>query len=94
MKKMMTLLLSVAMIITVITPASMAYAAEPQGIPISTKEALDNIRNDLDADYYLTNDIVFTEEDFEEDGAFYNDGQGWVPIGGSYEMSFSGTLDG
>ena len=94
MKKMMTLLLSVAMIITIITPASMVYAAEPQGIPISTKEDLDNIRNDLDADYYLTNDIVFTEEDFEEGGAFYNDGQGWVPIGGSYEMSFSGTLDG
>lgn len=95
MKKMMTLLLSVAMIITVITPASMVYAAEPQGIPISTKEDLDNIRNDLDADYYLTNDIVFTEEDFEEGGAFYNDGQGWVPIGGqSWVDNFSGSIDG
>lgn len=95
MKKMMTLLLSVTMIITVITPDSMVYAAEPQGIPISTKEDLDNIRNDLDADYYLTNDIVFTEEDFEEGGAFYNDGQGWVPIGGqSWVDNFSGSIDG
>lgn len=62
--------------------------------PISTKEDLNNIRNDLDGKYYLTCDIVFNEEDFEEGGAFYNDGKGWIPIGETYENPFSGIFDG
>ena len=94
MKRIVTLFLAFAMVIAVIPQSPAAYGAEPWGIPVSTKEDLDNIRNDLEGDYYLTNDIVFTEEDFEEGGAFYNDGQGWEPVGSSYETSFSGTFDG
>lgn len=94
MKRIVTLFLAFAMVIAVIPQSPAAYGAEPWGIPVSTKEDLDNMRNDLEGDYYLTNDIVFTEEDFEEGGAFYNDGQGWEPVGSSYETSFSGTFDG
>ncbi len=62
-------------------------------VPISTKEELNAIRNDLDEHYYLTNDIVFTDEDFEEGGAFYNDGLGWIPIG-TEDDPFEGSLNG
>ena len=61
--------------------------------PISTPEELDQIRQDLGGKYYLTNDIVFTPEDFEQDGTFYNDGEGWLPIGGDRDP-FCGILDG
>ena len=59
---------------------------------IKTKEHLNNVRIYPNAYFELKNDIEFTEEDFEEDGAFYNDGFGWEPIcGGS---KFSGFFDG
>ena len=61
--------------------------------PISTPEDLDNIRNDLSGKYYLTNDIIFTDEDFAEGGAFYNNGNGWSCIG-SESNPFCGILDG
>lgn len=61
---------------------------------ISTKEQLDAVRNDLDGKYYLTDDIVFTEQDFSEGGAFYNGGQCWLPIGTDAEHPFTGTFDG
>lgn len=54
------------------------------GIPISTKEELNNIRYDLSSDYYLCNDIIFDDSDFSEGGAFYNNGEGWIPIGAGY----------
>lgn len=57
--------------------------------PISTKEDLNTIRNNLSGKYYLTNDIVFLDEDFSENGSFYNSGAGWNPIG-----TFTGTFDG
>ncbi len=62
--------------------------------PISTKEELDAVRNNLSGKYYLTCDIEFTEEDFAEGGDFYNDGQGWEPIGKDSDTVFSGTFDG
>ena len=61
--------------------------------PISTKEELNNVRNDLNGKYYLTQDIVFTEEDFAPGGDFYNDGQGWETIGDDQNL-FKGVLDG
>jgi len=61
---------------------------------ISTKEDLDNVRNDLSAHYKMTADIIFTEEDFEEGGAFYNDGEGWLPIGSDPNYGFEGVFDG
>ena len=62
--------------------------------PISTAAELDAIRNDLTGKYYLTGDIVFTEADFAEGGAFYNEGAGWAPIGTDRFSGFTGVLDG
>lgn len=62
-------------------------------IAISSKEDLDNIRYNLGGNYYLTNDIQFEDEDFDEGGLFYNDNTGWIPIG-TPEAPFHGNLDG
>ena len=61
---------------------------------ISTKEHLNNVRNYLDAHFKMAADITFTEADFAEGGTFYNDGQGWEPIGSSVETFFFGSFDG
>ena len=50
---------------------------------------MNNIRKYPDANFRLTNDIIFEQKDFSENGAFYNAGTGWQPIG-----AFSGYLDG
>lgn len=50
---------------------------------ISTKEHLNNIRNYPTACFEIIADIKFTESDFSKNGAFYNGGQGWEPIGSS-----------
>ena len=60
---------------------------------IETAAQLDAVRNNLSASYRLNADIAFTEADFAEGGAFYNDGIGWVPIG-TYSDAFKGTFDG
>lgn len=52
----------------------------PDAKPISTKENLKAIANDLDGDYILTNDIDIS-------------GENWTPIG-TEEDPFTGTLDG
>ena len=61
---------------------------------ISTKAHLNNVRNHLDAHFKMVADIVFTEADFAEGGEFYNDGQGWEPIGGNGSTTFTGVFDG
>ena len=60
---------------------------------VSTKEQLNNVRNHLDAHYKMVADIVFLDEDFNENGPFYNEGKGWQPIGTS-EAPFTGSFDG
>ena len=50
---------------------------------ISTKEHLNNIRNYPTACFEIIADIEFAESDFSKNGAFYNGGQGWEPIGSS-----------
>jgi len=60
---------------------------------IATKEHLNNLRNHLDAHYKLTANIVFDESDFQEGGAFDNDGKGWEPIG-TLDQLFNGNFDG
>ncbi len=60
---------------------------------IETKYHLTNIRSNLSACYKLISDIVFSDTDFSSDGAFYNDGRGWEPIGNSTNP-FIGSLDG
>ena len=91
-KRLVCLAAALIFVLTLVLPC--VALAEPQKdftgyTPISTKEGLDAIRNDPYGRYYLTQDIVFTQEDFAPGGAFYNDGAGWIPID-----TLRGTLDG
>ena len=61
---------------------------------ISNKTHLNNVRKYLDAHFKMVADIEFTDADFAEGGEFYNDGQGWEPIGNSDSSAFTGTFDG
>ncbi|MCI8610287.1 MAG: InlB B-repeat-containing protein [Clostridiales bacterium] len=76
---------------------------------ISTPADLDKVRTHTHTDgevtsitgyFKLANDIVFLDEDFEENGAFYNEGWGWTPIGHNNKQSyfsgakFCGDFDG
>ncbi|MBR3785108.1 MAG: Ig domain-containing protein [Firmicutes bacterium] len=67
---------------------------------ICDKYQFDAIRYDMTASYVLMNDIVFTEEDFQPGGDFFNDGKGWrtlweVQINGVISHhNFTGILDG
>ena len=61
---------------------------------ISTKEELNQIRQNPSGKYRLTANIAFLPEDFAPGGAFYNNGAGWQPIGNSYSTRFTGELDG
>lgn len=63
-------------------------------ILIDSKDDLNSIRQNLSGKYQLTADIVFTEADFAEGGAFYNNGAGWSIIGSGYSARFTGELDG
>lgn len=60
---------------------------------ISTAAHLNNVRNYPSAHFQLVKNIEFTEGDFSEGGSFYNDGQGWEPIG-TVSAPFSGVFDG
>ncbi len=61
---------------------------------ILTKAHLNNVRNYLSAHFKMTADIEFADEDFAEGGDFYNDGQGWAPIGTDFYIEFTGVFDG
>lgn len=56
---------------------------------IENAEQLSNIRAIPSAYYELITDIAFNDSDYAEGGAFYNDGEGWLPI-----MYFVGSFDG
>jgi len=60
---------------------------------ILTTAHLNAVRDDLAAHYVLGADIIFTDTDYEEGGAFYNDGTFFTPIG-SESAPFTGSLDG
>lgn len=79
--------------VTPVTPTSTV----PDGyIGVYTLEDLDNVRNDLSADYILMNDLDFSASDFEPGGQFYNEGRGWIPIGqsGTEVADFIGNFNG
>ena len=59
--KLLTIALCMAIMVTTVFSVSVVAAT---ATPISTKEELNNIRNDRAGNYYLTCDIVFTPEDF------------------------------
>jgi hypothetical protein len=56
---------------------------------ITNCTALQNMKNDLSANYILMNDIDCTYDTQDSNGALYNGGQGFAPIG-----TFTGTFDG
>ncbi|TVR14760.1 MAG: hypothetical protein EA391_12060, partial [Balneolaceae bacterium] len=66
---------------------------------ICTADELNNVREDLSAYYKLDNDIDL-EAYLADDGAGYNDGKGWEPIGtyvswdNADNVPFTGSLDG
>lgn len=63
----------------------------PEGYTgIYTTEDLDNIRGGMTGNYILMNDIEFSDEDYEEDGAFAG---GFIPIGTS-NYPFTGIFNG
>ncbi len=73
--------------LTLIIPT--ALSAENSYTPITTCQELQNIHNDLDGNYYLTNNIdcSITEQ--------WNGGKGFKPIGNlSEEDRFKGSFDG
>ena len=55
---------------------------------IYTKEDLLKIQDESSGKYILMNDIIFQAQDFASTGAYYNNGEGWIP------KKFYGTLDG
>lgn len=71
-----------------------AQTVEPVYTEIATKSDLDSIRQNPAGRYRLTADIAFSAADFAIGGAFYNDGDGWQPIGDTYTNRFTGELDG
>lgn len=60
---------------------------------ISTTTHLNNVRKYPDAHFQLVKDLEFIEADFSEGGEFYNNGQGWEPIG-TKETPFTGVFNG
>ena len=70
------------------------YGTSADPYLISTKEELNNVRYYLDSHFKMINDIIFTENDFKQGGAFYNDGEGWEPIGSDYTNKFTGKFNG
>lgn len=75
-----------------LTPIAKGKAVTVGKTKIYTLSQLDAIRNDLEGDYVLMNDIDATET------ATWNDGAGWEPIGGETlhipYQGFRGTFDG
>lgn len=66
---------------------------------IETCKQLSNIRNYVGGQFSGTNfklnrDIEFKESDFAVGGEFYNNGQGWAPIGVFRQKYFEGNFDG
>ena len=95
--KILSLFLAVVMLFSVLSVGATAESLTevPEGyVGVYTKDDLSNMRNDLSANYILMNDIIFSEEDFEENGDFYNDGACWIPVGTDADNAFSGIFDG
>lgn len=90
-KRVLTCLMIIALCVSLLSGGALAETAPDWTgyTAISTPAQLDAIRDNPAGKYYLTQDIVFEQADFEPGGAFYNGGKGWEPI-----RSFTGVLDG
>ena len=84
-KRILSIILVTVIVLTALPIGNIIFADENTDFTgytaISTKEQLNDIRNDLTGKYYLTNDIVFTDADFASGGEFCNNGNYWTPIG-------------
>lgn len=101
MKRLLSFILSVTLLLCMVPLGAIAVLAEENTdfaggngtaeapYLIATKEHLDNVRNYLSSHFKMVNDIIFTEADFTEEGDYYNNGYGWIPID-----TFSGTFNG
>lgn len=69
-----------------------AKAADP--IEIDSCQDLQNINNNLSADYIITQDFSCAQATRTEGGSLYSNGAGFEPIGYNEEEGFTGTLDG
>ncbi|MBQ3528259.1 MAG: dockerin type I repeat-containing protein [Clostridia bacterium] len=104
MKKSISVILAILMLIAIVPiNAIPIWAAEGEFAGgsgteedpylIENKYQLNNVRNHLSSSFKLINDIEFSHADFAEGGEFYNDGQGWEPIGDPWNR-FGGKFDG
>lgn len=109
MKRVLSLLSAVALLLMAVPVGVMPVAAATGNTTefaggsgtaedpylIATKHHLDNVRFYLSAHFKMINDIEFVEEDFAEGGDFYNNGVGWIPIGGYVSPTkFTGNFNG
>ncbi len=63
-------------------------------IEVDSWTDLNNMRNNLHANYVLTRDLLTTDADYAElAGPDANEGKGWKPVG-TYEGPFGGTFGG
>lgn len=96
-RKLLAVVLSFVLLVAGIPVGGIsAFASDevPEGyIGVYNIEDLNNIRNNLTENYILMNDIDMTEAT-SEGGAYYNNGNGWKPIGSSSSSPFSGVFDG
>ena len=105
-KKILALLLTLVMLVTVLPMGALTVSAEstPEFLGgdgteespylISNKTHLNNVRKYPSSHFKMVADIVFTEADFAEKGDYYNNGQGWQPIGTDDVTPFIGVFDG
>jgi len=71
---------------------SPVQAADP--IEIDSCQDLQNIDQDLSADYIITSDFSCAQATRTTSGSLYNSGAGFSPIGLSEATAFTGTLNG
>ena len=95
MKKFLATILSIILVISIVPTGAITASAATGNTAefaggsgtkkdpylIATTYHLDNVRYYLDAHFLQIADIVFDDEDFQLDGDFYNDSDGWEPIG-------------
>ena len=105
-KKILALLLTLVMLVTVLPMGALTVSAEStteflggdgtEESPylISNKTHLNNVRKYPGFHFKMVTDIEFTEADFAEKGDYYNNGQGWEPIAIDYNTPFKGVFDG
>ena len=78
-KRLLTMLLALAIVFTMSFAGAPAFAAAAEGIAISTAEDLKAMENNPSGSYYLANDIEVSAN---------------LTLFTSYNNPFTGTLDG